>query len=168
MHSNHLNSHTMAQDAAIVMPETKDEYHALAHEQNNTLRLKRLKRGHVGNGHGGNGNDTGKGNGKGPTLKSPTRSIVALATRFDKFKLPDDDDDSSEEEEGTSNRSNAALARQIKKKKRGGNIKENISAFEMCLGSVIRVEEVNRSDLNLHADCFVCGKVVLVFNDFDP
>jgi hypothetical protein len=37
----------------------------------------------------------------------------------------------------------------------------------MRLGSVGRVEEVNRSDLNSHADCCVCGKEVLVFNDFD-
>jgi hypothetical protein len=29
------------------------------------------------------------------------------------------------------------------------------------------VEEVNRSDLDSHADCCVCGKEVLVFNDFD-
>jgi hypothetical protein len=28
------------------------EYHDLTHEQNNMLHLKRLKRGHVGNGHG--------------------------------------------------------------------------------------------------------------------
>jgi hypothetical protein len=37
----------------------------------------------------------------------------------------------------------------------------------MCLGSVGRVEEVNRSDLDSHADFCVCGKEVLVFNDFD-
>jgi len=29
------------------------------------------------------------------------------------------------------------------------------------------VKEVNRSDLDSHADCCVCGKEVLVFNDFD-
>jgi hypothetical protein len=29
------------------------------------------------------------------------------------------------------------------------------------------VEEVNRSDLDSHADCCVCGKEALVFNDFD-
>jgi hypothetical protein len=29
------------------------------------------------------------------------------------------------------------------------------------------VEEGNRSDLDLHADCCVCGKEVLVFNDFE-
>jgi hypothetical protein len=93
------------------------KYHVLTPEQKNTLRLKRPKRGHVGNGHGGNG----KGNGKGPTFKSLTHSIAALATKSDKFNLPDDDDESSEEEEGTSNRSNADLTRQIKKKKRGVN-----------------------------------------------
>jgi hypothetical protein len=37
----------------------------------------------------------------------------------------------------------------------------------MRLGSVGLVEEVNRSDLDSHADCCVCGKEVLVFNDFD-
>jgi hypothetical protein len=37
----------------------------------------------------------------------------------------------------------------------------------MSLGSVGRVEEVNRSDLDSHADCCVCGKEVLVFNYFD-
>jgi hypothetical protein len=37
----------------------------------------------------------------------------------------------------------------------------------MRLGSVGRVEEVNRYDLDSHADCCVCGKEVLVFNDFD-
>jgi hypothetical protein len=37
----------------------------------------------------------------------------------------------------------------------------------MPLGSVGHVEEVNRSDLDSHADCCVCGKEVLVFNDFD-
>jgi hypothetical protein len=37
----------------------------------------------------------------------------------------------------------------------------------MRLGSVGRVEEVNISDLDSHADCCVCGKEVLVFNDFD-
>jgi transcription initiation factor TFIIIB Brf1 subunit/transcription initiation factor TFIIB len=37
----------------------------------------------------------------------------------------------------------------------------------MHLGSVGHVEEVNRSDLDSHADCCVCGKEVFVFNDFD-
>jgi hypothetical protein len=59
------------------------------------LRLKRLKRGHVVNGHEGNGNGNGKYNGKGPTLKSLTHSIAALATKFDKFNLSDDDYDAS-------------------------------------------------------------------------
>jgi hypothetical protein len=36
----------------------------------------------------------------------------------------------------------------------------------MRLGSVGRVEEANRSDPDSHADCCVCGKEVLVFNDF--
>jgi hypothetical protein len=83
------------------------------------LRLKRLERGHVGNGHGGNGHGAGKCNGKVPTIKSLTRSIATLATKFDKFILPDDE--SSEREEVTSHCSNADLTRQSKKKKRGGN-----------------------------------------------
>jgi hypothetical protein len=37
----------------------------------------------------------------------------------------------------------------------------------MRLGSVGGVEETNRLDLDSHADCFVCGKEVLFFNDFD-
>jgi hypothetical protein len=37
----------------------------------------------------------------------------------------------------------------------------------MRLGYVGCVEEANRSDLYSHADCCVCGKEVLVFNDFD-
>jgi hypothetical protein len=63
----------------------KNEYHALTPEQKNALLLKRLERGKAGNGHGGNCNGTGKGNGKAPTLKSLTRSIVALATKFEKL-----------------------------------------------------------------------------------
>jgi hypothetical protein len=37
----------------------------------------------------------------------------------------------------------------------------------MRLGSVGRVKEVNRSDLDSHADFCVFGKNVLVFNNFD-
>jgi hypothetical protein len=37
----------------------------------------------------------------------------------------------------------------------------------MRLEYVRRVEEWNRSDLDSHAYCCVCGKEVLVFNDFD-
>jgi hypothetical protein len=40
-------------------------------------------------------------------------------------------------------------------------------AFTIRLGYVGRVEETNRSDLDSHADCCVCGKEVLVLNDFD-
>jgi hypothetical protein len=29
------------------------------------------------------------------------------------------------------------------------------------------VKEVNRSDLDSHTDCCVCGKEVMVLNDFD-
>jgi hypothetical protein len=101
----------------------KHEYHVITPKQNNTLCLKRLKRVHVWNGHSGSDNGNGKGNDKGPTLKSLNRSIAELARKFDKFNLPNngDDDESFEEEEGTSKRSNAALTRQIKKKKCIGN-----------------------------------------------
>jgi hypothetical protein len=37
----------------------------------------------------------------------------------------------------------------------------------MRLGYVGRVEEGNISDLDSHPDSCVCGKKVLVFNDFD-
>jgi hypothetical protein len=102
----------------------KYEYHSITPDQKNTLRLKRLKLGHFGKGH--SVNDNGNSSGKGPTIKSLTRSIAELTTKIDKFSLPDDDDDeyedeSSEEEERTSNRSNAALILQSKKKKRDNN-----------------------------------------------
>jgi hypothetical protein len=83
----------------------KHAYNALTPDQKNTLRLKRLKRGHIGKSHTGTGNNNGKNNGKGATLNSLTRSIAALSTKIDKFSLPDDDDDedeSSDEEEGFS------------------------------------------------------------------
>jgi hypothetical protein len=102
----------------------KHEYNALTPDQKNTLRLKRLNRGHVGRSHTGASNNSGKSNGKAVTIKSLTRSIAALSTKIDKFSLPDDnqdEDESSDEEEGTSNRSNAALTHQIKKKKRSNN-----------------------------------------------
>jgi hypothetical protein len=100
------------------------EYNALTPDQKNTLRLKRLNRGHVGKSHTGAGNNNGNNNGKSVTIKSLTCSIAALSTKIDKFSLPDDnkdEDESSDEEEGTSNRSNAALTRQSKKKKRASN-----------------------------------------------
>jgi hypothetical protein len=99
----------------------KHAYNALTPDQKNTLRIKRLKRGHVGNSHTGAGNNNGNGNRKAVTIKSLTRSIVALSTKINKFSFPDDNEDeeeSSDEEEGTSNRSNAALTRQNKKKER--------------------------------------------------
>jgi hypothetical protein len=133
----------------------KHEYHALTPDQKKTMRLNRINRGHVVKVHSGNGNDTGKNSGKGPTIKSLTRSIAALTTKIDKLILPDDDDEedeSSEEEEGTSNSSNADLTRQSKKKNLGGNLKANLSAFTMRLGCVVRVEEGTSSDLDSHAD----------------
>jgi hypothetical protein len=102
----------------------KHEYNALTPDQKNTLRLKRLKRGHVGKSHTGAGNNNGKNNRKGVTIKSLTRSIAALSTKIDKFSLPDDnedEDESSDEEEVTSNCSNADLTRQSKKNKCGTN-----------------------------------------------
>jgi hypothetical protein len=102
----------------------KHEYNALTPDQKNTLRLKRLKRVHVGKIHTGAGNNNGKNNRKYFTIKSLTCSIAALSTKIDKFSLPDDnedEDESSDEEEGTSNRSNATLTRQSKKKKQTSN-----------------------------------------------
>jgi hypothetical protein len=102
----------------------KHEYNAITPDQNNTLRLKRLKRGHVGKSHTGAGNNNGKNNGKAATIKSLTRSIAALSTKIDNFSLPDDNEDEDEyldEEEGTSSRSNTALNLQSKKKKRATN-----------------------------------------------
>jgi transcription initiation factor TFIIIB Brf1 subunit/transcription initiation factor TFIIB len=149
----------------------KHEYNALTPDQKKTLRLKRLKRGHVGKSHTGSGNKNVKNNGKSVTIKSRTRSIAGLSTKIDKFSSPDDnedEDESSYEEEGASNRSNADLTRKSKrKKKRDTNWKANLSAFTMRLGSVGHVGEVNRSDLDSHADWCVCGKEVLVLNNFD-
>jgi hypothetical protein len=71
----------------------KHQYHALTPDQNNTLRIKRLKRGHVGKCHSGNCNGTGRNSGKGPTIKFLTRSIMVLTTKIDDFSLPDDDDE---------------------------------------------------------------------------
>jgi hypothetical protein len=91
----------------------KHGYNALTPDQKNTLRLKRLKRGHVGKSHTGSGNNNGKNNGKAVTIKSLTRSIAALSTKIDKFSLPDDNDDedeSSDEEKQTSNCYNAVFA----------------------------------------------------------
>jgi hypothetical protein len=68
----------------------KSEYNAITPDQRNTLRLKRLKRGHVGKSHTGAGNNNGKNNGKAFTIKSLTRSIATLSTKIDKFSLPDD------------------------------------------------------------------------------
>jgi hypothetical protein len=72
----------------------KHEYHALTPDQKNMLRLKLLKRGHVGKVH--TGNDNGNNSGKGATIKSLTRSIAALSTKIDNLSLPDDDDDEYE------------------------------------------------------------------------
>jgi hypothetical protein len=60
----------------------KHEYNALTPDQNNTLRLKRIKRGHVGKGNTVNGNSNGRNNRKGATIKSLTRFITALSTKM--------------------------------------------------------------------------------------
>jgi hypothetical protein len=102
----------------------KHEYNALAPDQNNTLRINRLKRDRVGKINTRSGNNNGKNNGKGVSIKSLTRSIAALSTKSDKFSLSIGDeyeDESSDEEDGKSNSSNAALTRQSKKKKHGAN-----------------------------------------------
>jgi hypothetical protein len=57
------------------------------------VRLKRLKRGHVGKSNTGAVNNNGKINGKAVTIKSLTRSIAALNTNIDKLSLPDDNED---------------------------------------------------------------------------
>jgi hypothetical protein len=67
----------------------KHEYNALTPDQTNTLRLKRLKSGHVGKSHTGAGNNNGKNNGKAVTSKALTRSIAALSTKIDNFSLPE-------------------------------------------------------------------------------
>jgi hypothetical protein len=77
----------------------KHEYNALTPDQKSTLRLKHLKRGHVGKSHTGAGNNNGKKNGKCVTIKSLTRSIAALSTKIDKFSLPDDSEDEDEYED---------------------------------------------------------------------
>jgi hypothetical protein len=102
----------------------KHGYNALTPDQKNMLRLKRLKRGHVGESRTGTEYNNGKNNGKGSAIKSLTRSIAALSTKINKFSLAEDDDDedeSSYEEEGTYNRSNAALTIQSKKNKCANN-----------------------------------------------
>jgi hypothetical protein len=65
----------------------KHEYHSLTPDQKNRLRLKHLKCGHVGKCHSGNGNDNGKNSGKGPTIKSLTRSIAELTTNIYEFSF---------------------------------------------------------------------------------
>jgi hypothetical protein len=71
----------------------KHEYNFLTPDQKNTIRIKRLKRVHVGKSHTGTDKKSGKNNGKESTIKSLTRSIAALSTKIDNFSLPDDDDD---------------------------------------------------------------------------
>jgi hypothetical protein len=96
-------------------------------------------------------------------------NIAALSATFDKFNLPyDNDDNTLEDEDGddASNRSNQHLIFQSKQK---GRISRELklSALTMHLGSVGRVREVNRSDLDSHADACIIGKEALIFQYFD-
>jgi hypothetical protein len=95
----------------------KNEYHTLTPEQKNNLRLKRLKRGHVGNGQiSRDGKSHPKGS-QSSTIKQMQRTIYALSSRFEKLGVPSEDEDEYESEEETEspNRSNSALTRQKKK-----------------------------------------------------
>jgi hypothetical protein len=74
----------------------KHEYNYTTPDQKNTIMIKRIKSGNFGMTHTGIGNNNGKNNGKGATIKSITRSIMALSTKIDKLSLPDDDDDEDE------------------------------------------------------------------------
>jgi hypothetical protein len=96
----------------------KREYHTLTPEQKNKLHMKRLERGHIGNGQSSR---DGKRHTKGSlssTIKQLQRTIYALSSRFDKLGVPCEDEDECEYEEETEspNRSNSASARQTKKK----------------------------------------------------
>jgi hypothetical protein len=98
----------------------KHEYHTLTPEQKNNLRLKRLKRGHVGNGQSSRDGKTHPKGSQSATIKQLQRTISALSSRFDKLGAPSDDEDERESEEETesSNRSNSAITCQSKKKGR--------------------------------------------------
>jgi hypothetical protein len=101
----------------------KHEYHTLTPEQKNNFPLKRLKRGHVGNGLSSrDGKIHAKGS-QSSNIKHMQRTISALSSRFDKLGVPSEDEDECESEEGTEspNRSNSALTRQTKKKGKKGN-----------------------------------------------
>jgi hypothetical protein len=60
----------------------KHDYHTLTQEQKNNLHLKRLKRGHVGNGQSSrDGKSQPKGS-QSSTIKKLQRTISALSSRF--------------------------------------------------------------------------------------
>jgi hypothetical protein len=98
------------------------EYHTLTPEQKNNLRLKRLKRGHVGNGLSSRDGKSHEKGSQSSTIKEMQRTISALSSRFDKLGVPGEDEDEceSEEENESPNRSNSALTRQTKKKGKKG------------------------------------------------
>jgi hypothetical protein len=96
----------------------KHEYHTLTPEQINNLRLKRLKRGHVGNGQSSRDGKIHPKGSQSSTIKQMQHTISALSSRFDRLGVPSEDEDEykSEEETESPNRSNSALTRQKKKK----------------------------------------------------
>jgi hypothetical protein len=106
----------------------KHEYHTLTPEQKNNLRLKRLKRGHVGNGQSSrDGKIHAKGS-QSSIIKQLQRTIYALSSRFDKLGVPSEDEDECESEEETEspNRSNSALTCKTKKKGKKGKLDINL------------------------------------------
>jgi hypothetical protein len=77
----------------------KHEYYTLTPEQKNNLHLKRLKRGHVGNGMSSR---YGKSHAKGSqssTITQMQRTISALSSRLEKLDVSSEDEDQCESEE---------------------------------------------------------------------
>jgi hypothetical protein len=141
----------------------KHEYHALTSDQKNTLHPRRTKRGRVGKAQGRRGSG-GKG---GDKRHANQRNIAALDT---KFNIPDDYfNEMSEDEEDTdaSNHSNQSLTCHSKKNKGNTSLELNLSGSTTCLGSIGQMKELNRLDLDSHADACVVGKEALKFQDFD-
>jgi hypothetical protein len=79
----------------------KHEYHTLTPEQKNNLHLKRLKRGHVGNGQiSRDGKSHPKGS-QSSTIKQMQRTISALSSRFEELGVSSEEEDEYESEEET-------------------------------------------------------------------
>jgi hypothetical protein len=98
----------------------KHEYHTLTPEQKNNLRLKRLKRGQVGNGQSSRDGKSHPKGSQSSTIKQLQRIISALSSRFDKLGVPSEDEDECESEEETEspNRSNSAFNVKQRRKER--------------------------------------------------